>query len=99
MSIDPLARGITPAAAHIADGKHLHIGPAEETAGNVGPRAPEQVAAALPPHADESHRDAFAGRHGAAATKRGGGHKRRERHGAGRGRSAAQELAAGKPAG
>ena len=77
----------------------LHEMAAEEAAGDVGPGRAEQVAAALAADADESHRDAFTGRHGAAATERGSGHKRGEGHGAGRGRSATQELAAGKPAG
>ena len=99
MRIDALTGGIAPAAADIADGEHLHVGAAQKASRDISPGATEQMATALATDADEAHRDALAGWHGAATTERGGRHDSRERHGTGRGYALAQELTAGNPAG
>jgi hypothetical protein len=39
----------------------LDIPPGGITSGDIGPSAPQQMAAALAAHADESHRDSFVG--------------------------------------
>ena len=76
--VHALYRALAALAPHIADGEHLHVGPRAVTAGDVGPRAAEQMAAALAADADEAHRDAFARRDRAAQAERGGWNEKRK---------------------
>ena len=66
---DALAGALAALTPHIADGQHLHIFSASVTAGYVGPRSAEQMAASLRADPDKAHRDALAGRKGPVSTE------------------------------
>ena len=82
-----------PLALHVADAQHLHVVAAEVAAGQVGPGAAEEVAAALPAQPDEPHADAVAGRRGAVlAQGRGRDQAGSGNSGPDRGKAAARKL-------
>src|SRR5439155_18443595 len=67
--VDALAGALAALTPHIAHGQHLHIFSASVTAGYVGPRSAEQMAASLRADPDKAHRDALAGRKGPVSTE------------------------------
>jgi hypothetical protein len=53
--LDPLLRSLGPRSLHVADRQHLDIVSSQVAAGQIRPRAAEQMPAALPSQSGESH--------------------------------------------
>src|ERR1039457_570901 len=95
MVVNLLAGRFAAVAPDIADREHLDILAPRVTPRHIRPGAAQEVATPLATHADKPHRDAFAGRHGAASAKRRGwDNGRGGKRGGQRSGGSAQEIAA-----